>query len=76
MAPILKALKEAEGPMLVRDVVQVTGIPRPRVSGALARLHSRGLVGRYKVEEQRLGPSGHPTTYRFWCYQFIVENDE
>lgn len=76
MAPIMKALEDANGPMLVRDVVRETGIARHLVNKALARLHSRGYVDRYKIDERRIGPSGHPVTFSVWCYQYIVGNDE
>lgn len=76
MAPIMNALAASDGPMLVRDIVRETGIARHLVNKAMARLHSKGLVDRYQIEERRLSPNGYPATFRVWCYQRVVNDDE
>ena len=55
MDPVIAFLKSAEYPVLMREVADACGAPASSANRVLLRLHSAGLVTRYKLPMQRPG---------------------
>lgn len=53
-------------PLLLREIYRPLGLPRYIVQRVLGRLHSKGVLTRYKIPDDGRGPG----VFARWCYLY------
>lgn len=81
--PVMEFIKKAEAPLLFREIVQATGLPRSSVHRVVRRMLLKGVLGRYEstqtyhlpVTNKSVRAKPGAAIRKAWLYYYIPESE-